>query len=266
MDEGKKGYAPRGDDHMKPAGGAGWFEPPEDTTISSDTPSWFKVDAVQTQKVAQKRGRGSSLSREAASSADQPRRTPQYESEQHSHFGGRPDGVKLAAKHERWAHDRHGSCDPVSTAERYTSINRLCGTSGPTPPYMRSPGQMDERGFREADRPQSSGGGFRRLQVERDEQEAEQRARRIEQWGGVAPADTALARAAKKQPALSVPMQDLTAEVTTTRGRTKYKSSYDRFCCQEEWRAIPKGERRRAPPAAWAHGAASVRGPPQPSD
>ena len=64
VDEGKKGYAPRGDDHMKPAGGAGWFEPPEDTTISSDTPSWFKVDAVQTQKVAQKRGRGSSLSRE----------------------------------------------------------------------------------------------------------------------------------------------------------------------------------------------------------
>ena len=62
-----KGYAARGDDSVKAAGGSGWFEPPDDTTVSVDTPDWFKVAGVDTQKVAPKKGRGSSLSAEAAS-------------------------------------------------------------------------------------------------------------------------------------------------------------------------------------------------------
>ena len=260
-----KGYAARGDDSMKAAGGSGWFEPPDDTTVSVDTPDWFKVAGVDTQKVAPKKGRGSSLSAEAASAASIPRRKPTYLSEQHSRLGGRPEEVILRAKEERWTHDRHGSEDPVGTPTRYASQNKLVGTAGNGEPWMRSPGVMDSQGYRKDDGPLIGKGGFRPLAAERSDQEREQRAKRIESWGGKPPPSAELAAVTKKAPKADVPMANLTQVTAGTRGRTRAVTSFDRYCVQEEWRNIPKAERRRAPPAAWAQGAASIHGPPQPT-
>ena len=252
--------AARGDDSVKPAGGSGWFEPPDDTTVSKDTPDWFKVEGVETQTVVLKKG----LVNAALTQADVPRRKPVYQSEQHVHFGGRPQGVKLAAKAERWAHDRHGSEDPVDTPTRYTSFNKMPGTAGIGEPWMRAPGAMDARGFRENDGPLIGKGGFVSLAAERATQERESAAKRLESWGGTAQPSRELASLMKKKPKPAVPMEDLCEIQSTTRGRTRVVKSFDRFCVQEEWRAIPKAERQRAPPETWAQGAASLGGPPQP--
>jgi hypothetical protein len=266
MPEATTGYAARGDDAMKAAGGSGWFEPPNDTTVSVDTPDWFKVEGVDTQKVALKKGRGSSLAAEAASAESIPRRKPGYLSEQQSKFGGRSEGKILHQKQQRWVHDRHGSEDPVDTLTRYTSQNKFVGTAGSVEPWMHSPGEMDQRGFRQGDGPLLGKAGFRPLAQERTEQERERWAQRVAQdWGGKAPPSAELAAVAKRLPKKDVPMAPLTETVQITRGRSSVRQSFDRFCVQEEWRAIPKSDRRRAQPAAWAQGAASLQGPPQPA-
>ena len=265
MPEAATGYAARGDDAMKAAGGSGWFEPPDDTTVSNDSPDWFKVEGVDTQKVALKKGRGSSLANEAASATSIPRRKPIYLSEQQSRFGGRAEGTILHQKKQRWARDRHGSEDPVDTLTRYTSQNKLVGTAGNGEPWMRAPGEVDERGYRQGDGPLMGKGGFRPLAEERVEQERERWAQRVQQWGGKTPPSAELTALANRRPKKSVPMAHLTETAPSTKGQARVRQSFDRFCVQEEWRSIPESDRRRAPPAAWAQGAAALQGPPQPA-
>ena len=265
MPEAATGYAARGDDSTTAAGGSGWFEPPDDTTVSQDSPDWFKVEGVDTQKVALKKGRGSSLANEAASAASIPRRKPIYLSEQQSRFGGRTEGTILHQKKQRWLHDRHGSEDPVDNMTRYTSLNKFAGTAGSGEWWMRAPGEVDERGYRQGDGPLIGKGGFRSLAEERVEQERERWGQRVQQWGGKAPPSNELIALAARRPENSVPMAHLTETTPSTRGHARVRQSFDRFCVQQEWRSIPKPDRRRAPPAAWAQGAAALQGPPQPA-
>jgi hypothetical protein len=149
-----KRYGARGNDGQLAAGGRpnappGWFEPPEDTTVSAETPSWFWVPEVGRQAHLPPRGRGSrGLERQPH---DDARLGTEYRTELGDTMGYQPNTLEPPAPQPPGP--------PGDTpADRFTSMARVVGTTGniaATVPFapkdMKAPGVLDVHGFRAGD-------------------------------------------------------------------------------------------------------------------